>query len=139
MRPSEALLLRWRDVQIKRRTIEDKNTGKKDFKWGAVIQISPDTKTGRREVICPAGVFFNRIHKHYTSHGFTCKKDDLIFRNIGTKNSRADQFVGQALTLSFLRKLGMNLLLISLHLRKVIHLLTTTPFTVVGASSSTND
>lgn len=109
MRPSEALLLRWKDVQIKRRTIEDKNTGKKDFKWGAVIQISPDTKTGRREVICPAGVFFNRIHKHYTSHGFTCKKDDLIFRNIGTKNSRADQFVGQALTLSFLRKLWYEL------------------------------
>ena len=109
LRPSEALLLRWRDVQIKRRTIERKSTGKKSYKWGAIIQVSPDTKTGRREVICPAGVFFNRLHKHYTEHGYTCGKDDYVFRNIGTKNSRADHHVGKPLTLSFLRKLWYEL------------------------------
>ena len=110
LRPSEALMLRWRDVQIKRKTVENKETGKQNHKWGAVIQVSPDTKTGRREVICPAGVFFKRLNEHYTSHGYTCNKDDLIFRNIGTKNSRADHHVGQALTLSFLRKLWYELL-----------------------------
>ena len=88
----------------------EQGTGKQNHKWGAVIQVSPDTKTGRREVICPAGVFFKRLNEHYTSHGYTCNKDDLIFRNIGTKNSRAEHHVGQALTLSFLRKLWYELL-----------------------------
>ena len=111
LRPSEALKLRWRDVQIKRKTSENKMTGKQSHNWGAIIQVAPDTKTGRREVICPAGVFFKRLHEHYANHGYTTNKDDLIFRNIGTKNSRADHHIGQALTLSFLRKLWYELLI----------------------------
>ena len=109
LRPSEALKLKWGDVHIKRRTVESKSTGRRSYKWGAIIQVSPDTKTGRREVICPAGVFFNRLHQHYTNHGFKCNKDDFVFRNIGTKNSRADNHIGKPLTLSFLRKLWYEL------------------------------
>jgi len=110
LRPSEALLLRWRDVQIKRWVVEGNTTGKKSEKWSAIIQVSPQTKTGRREVICPAGVFFKRLHKHYTDHGYATKKDDYVFRNIGTKNSRADNHIGDALTLSYLRKLWYELI-----------------------------
>ena len=42
LRPSEALLLRWRDVQIKRWVVEGKTTGKKSEKWSATIQVSPN-------------------------------------------------------------------------------------------------
>ena len=105
LRPHEAIQLRWRDVQMKKKVVESKTTGKQREEWFAVIQVSPTTKTGRREVICPAGVFFKRLFKHYESHGYKPKSDDFVFRNIGTVGQRNETHIGDALNQSFLRKI----------------------------------
>jgi integrase len=109
MRGHESCMLRWCDVELRKRVIERRN-GKKEEKWGSIIQIPADTKTGRREVICPAGVYFKRVHQLYVDEGHTPKPDDYIFRNIGTIHSRADHYVGKPLTYAFLRKLWYELL-----------------------------
>ena len=53
LRPHEALKLKWEDVQYRK---QKKKTaqGKEYERISAILQVSPDTKTGRREVICPA-------------------------------------------------------------------------------------
>jgi len=60
LRSHEALLLRWSDIQIKKKT-EISKSGKESERFIVYIQTSPDTKTGRRLVICPAGNYFKRI------------------------------------------------------------------------------
>jgi len=110
LRSHEALLLRWSDIQIKKKT-EISKSGKESDRFIVHIETSPDTKTGRRLVICPAGVYFKRIRDLYKSNlGSTPKSSDFIFMNVGTVHSRADHFVGQALTDGFLRRLWYELL-----------------------------
>ena len=109
MRPHEALLLRWNDIELKKKVVENNETGKKSEYWGVIIQVSPLTKTGRREVICPAGIYFKRLHKHYCDAGFKPHPSDFIFRNIGTKHSKGDKHFGNALTSGFLRRLWYEL------------------------------
>ena len=118
MRPHEALLLRWGDITIKERDITDWQTSSEDGKQQVEtrkqliveIQISPDTKTGKRLVISPAGIYFRRIRDHYRKHGFTCKKDEFIFKNIGSKNQHKDQHFGKPLSLNNLRRLWYELI-----------------------------
>lgn len=72
----------------------------------AHIEVSPDTKTGRRLVICPAGVYFRRIRNFYKDKtGSFPKSNDYIFMNIGTSHSKKMDFVGRPLSLDHLRKL----------------------------------
>ena len=72
----------------------------------AHIEVSPDTKTGRRLVICPAGVYFRRIRNFYRDKtGSFPKPNDYIFMNIGTTHSKKMNFVGRPLTIDHLRKL----------------------------------
>jgi len=117
MRPHEALLLRWGDITLKERVISTWQT-----KAGSAekihatskeliveIQISPETKTGKRLVISPAGVYFRRLRDHYRKHGHPCKRGEYIFRNIGTKNQHKDKYVGKALSLANLRRLWYEL------------------------------
>lgn len=110
LRGHEALLLRWSDIQIKKKT-EIGKSGKERDRFIVHIQTSPDTKTGRRLVICPAGIYFKRIRELYKSNqGHSPKSSDFIFRNIGTVHSRADHFVGKPLSDTFFRKLWYELL-----------------------------
>jgi integrase len=105
LRSHEALKLKWSDVNIKRRYEVD-SKGKKREQVIAEITVSPDTKTGRRLVICPAGVYFRQIRTIYKDEeGRVPKESEFIFRNIGTVHSRADHFVGEPLTDTFFRKL----------------------------------
>jgi integrase len=72
----------------------------------AHIEVSPDTKTGRRLVICPAGVYFRRIRNFYKDKtGSFPKPNDFIFMNIGTTHSKKMDFVGRSLSIDHLRKL----------------------------------
>lgn len=107
LRIHECLLLRWSDVQLKSKMeFSTSSPDKKRQRLIAHIQVSPDTKTGRRLVICAAGDYFKRIHKLYRDkEGRSPRKDEFIFRNIGTTHSRTDQFVGLALSDTFFRKL----------------------------------
>ena len=120
-RPSELIKLRWTDIQIKKKDeieyrpsvlssidneeipIESKIVRERLI---VHIQISPDTKTGRRLVICPAGVYFRRIRDLYKDKtGSFPKPNDYIFMNIGTTNSKKMDFVGKPLSTDHLRKL----------------------------------
>ncbi len=103
MRPHEALLLKWSDIEV--RVKQELDRGKPRDRFIAHINIHPDTKTGRRLVICPAGVYFKRIKQLYIDEGWRPDGNDYIFRNIGTIHSRADHFVGEPLTSTFFRKL----------------------------------
>jgi integrase len=117
MRPHEALLLRWGDITLKERevtTLRTKADGDEKIaetrkELIVEIQISPETKTGKRLVISPAGVYFRRLRDHYRNNGHTCKRDEYIFRNIGTKNQHKDKYVGNALSLANLRRLWYEL------------------------------
>ena len=72
----------------------------------AHIEVSPDTKTGRRLVICPSGVYFRRIRNFYKDKtGSFPKPNDYIFMNIGTTHSKKMDFVGRPLSTDHLRKL----------------------------------
>jgi integrase len=105
LRTSEALKLKWSDVILKKR-FEVDSKGIKRERVIAEISVSPDTKTGRRLVICPAGVYFRQISTIYkNAEGTVPKKSEYVFRNIGTVHSRADHFVGEPLTDTFFRKL----------------------------------
>ena len=118
MRPHEALLLRWGDITLKEREITNWSEGEQDQKMHPVtrkeliveIQVSPETKTGKRLVISPAGVYFRRLREHYRKHGFTCKRDEFIFRNIGTKNQHKEKYSGNPLSLANLRRLWYELM-----------------------------
>jgi integrase len=117
MRPHEALLLRWGDITLKERDVTHWHKGAEDGEKHpetrkeliVEIQISPETKTGKRLVISPAGIYFRRIRDHYRKNGFTCKRDEFIFRNIGTKNQHKEQYTGKALSLANLRRLWYEL------------------------------
>jgi len=75
------------------------------------IQVSPHTKTGRRLVICPAGYFFTRIRDMYTKKlGKIPNPNDFIFMNIGTSNSRKNEYVGRAITSDHFRKLWYEMI-----------------------------
>jgi hypothetical protein len=90
--------------------MEESSKGKRE-RIIAHIQVSPDTKTGRRLVICPAGVYFKRIRDLYVKEeSKSPSKNDYIFRNIGTTHSREDHFVGRPLTADHFRKLWYELL-----------------------------
>ena len=118
MRPHEALLLRWGDITLKEREVKSlrtsKDSGEKQVEIRkeliVEIQVSPETKTGKRLVISPAGIYFRRLRDHYRQHGFTCKRDEFIFRNIGTRNQHKDKFFGKPLSLANLRRLWYELM-----------------------------
>ena len=108
MRVHEALKLQWNDITF-RKKYEIENTGKSNERKReriiARIQIAPDTKTGRREVICPAGIYLKRLKELYKKEeGRMPQKDDFVFRNIGTKTSK-NSHIGNALSDSFLRRI----------------------------------
>jgi len=117
MRPHEALLLRWGDITLKEREIKNWSTESEHKKHSLEIrkelivevQVSPETKTGKRLVISPAGVYFRRLRDHYRKQGFTCKRDEYIFRNVGTRNQHKDKFDGNPLSLNNLRRLWYEL------------------------------
>jgi len=118
MRPHEALLLRWGDITIKEREVTswenstDAHKQRPETRRELIveIQVSPETKTGKRLVISPAGVYFRRIRDHYRKNGHTCKRDEFIFRNVGTKNQHKDKYTGMALSLANLRRLWYELM-----------------------------
>ena len=117
MRPHEALLLRWGDITLKERgatsSQRQKDTnGRSDTRKELIVEIhvSPETKTGKRLVISPAGVYFRRLRDHYRKSGHTCKKDEFIFRNVGSKNQHRDEYVGKPLSLANLRRLWYELM-----------------------------
>jgi len=117
MRPHEVLLLRWGDITLKEREIKNWSTKSEHKKHSLEIrkelivevQVSPETKTGKRLVISPAGVYFRRLRDHYRKHSFTCKRDEYIFRNVGTRNQHKDKFDGNPLSLNNLRRLWYEL------------------------------
>lgn len=111
LRVHECLLLKWGDIKLKSKIeLSNSDPEKKRERIIAHIQVSPDTKTGRRLVICGAGVYFKRLHKIYRDkEGRSPGKDEYIFRNIGTVHSRADQFIGMPLSDTFLRKMWYSL------------------------------
>ena len=75
------------------------------------IEVSPDTKTGRRLVICPAGVYFRRIRDFYKEKtGKLPSPNDYIFHNIGTTHSKKDKFMGKPLSTDHFRKLWYELI-----------------------------
>ena len=118
MRPHEALLLKWGDITIKEREVTSWCINPEDSKKRpetrkeliAEIHVSPETKTGKRLVISPAGIYFRRLRDHYRNHGYTCKKDEFIFKNVGTKNQHKDKYFGKPLSLNNLRRLWYELM-----------------------------
>ena len=112
MRVHEALLLKWSDIKLQKKveieTKKDKDGNEKKVerdRWIAIIQIAPETKTGRREVICPAGDYFRRLRRFYLEkEGQLPYSHDFVFRNVGTKTSK-NAHIGNALSDSFLRRL----------------------------------
>ena len=112
MRGHEALKLKWSDIELKsKKEVSSSNPEQSRDRIIVHIQISPDTKTGRRLVICPAGIYFKRLFDLYRDkEGSSPMKSEYIFRNIGTIHSRADHFVGSPLSDAFLRNLWYELL-----------------------------
>ncbi len=73
---------------------------------GARIEISADTKTGRRTVYCPAGFEFQILWEHYQKKSpIKPRRTDYVFQNIGTAHSKKDKHVGNKLNDTFLRRL----------------------------------
>ena len=137
LRPHEALKLRWTDIQLKKKdeveyrssqldtTGQNLTNDSKDVivreRLIAHIEVSPDTKTGRRLVICPAGVYFRRIRNFYKDKtGSYPKPNDYIFMNIGTTHSKKMDFVGRPLSTDHLRKLWYEFMN-DLRIEKDIH------------------
>ena len=109
LRPHEALLLKWEDIELKSK-IEVSKDGERE-RFIAHINVSPETKTGRRFVICPAGIYFKRIRELYNAElGRRPSKNEYVFLNIGSKNSRLNEFTGEHLSSSFFRTLWYELL-----------------------------
>ena len=105
MRVHELLLLKWGDITFRKKYEMSSSTGKKRERVIAHIDIPPNTKTGRRLVICPAGIYLQRLKKLYRDNdGRLPKNDDYIIRNVGTKTSK-NAHVGQPLSDSFLRRI----------------------------------
>jgi integrase len=117
LRPHEALLLKWEDITIKEREQQQyrnfqdaRNSGKTRKEMIVEIKVSHNTKTGRRLVISPAGVYFRRIRDHYRKHGHTCGKSEYIFRNIGQSNQDNGKNTGKPLSMSGIRHLWYELI-----------------------------
>ena len=73
---------------------------------GAKVEVSADTKTGRRTFYCPAGFTFHNLWKHYQSKApFRPKRTDYIFQNVGTSHSKGGNHIGNPLNDTFLRRL----------------------------------
>jgi site-specific recombinase XerD len=73
---------------------------------GAKIQVSADTKTGRRTVYSPAGRHFQMLWEHYKKYSpIKPKRNDYIFQNVGTTHSKGDDYVGKPLNDTSLRRL----------------------------------
>ena len=110
MRVHECLLLTWGDITLRKRYEIIKKTGKKVERVSAIIQIHPDTKTGRRKVICPAGIYLKRLKLLYQqTEDRMPKNDEFVFRNIGCKNSK-NAHIGGALSDSFMRRMWYEFL-----------------------------
>ena len=110
MRVHECLLLTWGDITLRKRYEIIKKTGKKVERVSAIIQIHPDTKTGRRKVICPAGIYLKRLKQLYQkTEDRMPKNDEFVFRNIGCKNSK-NAHIGGALSDSFMRRMWYEFL-----------------------------
>ena len=126
LRNHEALKLRWTDIKLKKKEeVEYRSSKSKPDssleqndeskivreRLIAHIEVSPDTKTGRRLVICPAGVYFRRIRNLYKDKtGSFPKPNDYIFMNIGTTHSKKMDFVGRPLSSDHMRKLWYELM-----------------------------
>ncbi len=111
MRIHECMKLRWSDIELRKKIEISQNSGRERERIISHIEIAPDTKTGRRLVICPAGIYFKRIRELYREkEGKAPKRDDFIFRNIGTIHSRANLYVGMPLSAEFFRKLWYELI-----------------------------
>jgi hypothetical protein len=83
-------------------------TGQNWFEFefvGAKVEVSADTKTGRRIVYCPAGIAFQKLWKHYQNGPVRPKRSDYIFQNVGTSHSKSDSHLGNPLNDTFLRRL----------------------------------
>jgi len=73
---------------------------------GAKIEISPDTKTGRRVSYCPAGFAFQKPWEYYQRESpVKPKRSDYVFQNVGTTHSKGLDYIGKCLNDTFLRKL----------------------------------
>ncbi|CAK6688470.1 hypothetical protein OGCDGJMD_00432 [Cyanobium usitatum str. Tous] len=73
---------------------------------GAKIEISPETKTGRRVFYCPAGFALKKLWEYYQSQSpIKPKRSDYIFQNVGTTHSKGVNHVGNPLNDTFLRRL----------------------------------
>ena len=110
MRVHECLLLTWGDITLRKKYEISKKTGKKRERVSAIVQIHPDTKTGRRTVITPAGIYLKRLKQLYQkTEDRMPKNDEYVFRNIGCKNSK-NAHVGGALSDSFMRRMWYEFL-----------------------------
>lgn len=84
-------------------------TGKNWFEvefLGAKVEVSADTKTGRRIFYCPAGFALYKLWGFYQKNApVRPKRSDYIFQNVGTSHSKANNHVGNPLNDTFLRRL----------------------------------
>ena len=108
LRTHEALLLKWDDVLLKSRTRtvkSGKDQGKKKRDVIAEIQVNPKTKSGRRLVICNAGIYFEQLYKLYKGQlGRSPLGSEYVFQNVGTASGK-DAFIGKPLNDTFFRRL----------------------------------
>ena len=106
LRISSLLKLRWSDVVIK-----GSKSGKHKFNDDgtitksaiAIISVPVDTKTSFRQVPTPTGKWFNNLKDLYRNEtGNKLDRNDYIFQNVGTDNSKGNRFVGNPLSQSFI-------------------------------------
>lgn len=73
---------------------------------GAKVEVSADTKTGRRVFYCPAGYAFQKLWNYYKDFSpIKPRRHDYVFQNVGTTHSKGDAHVGKHLNDTFLRRL----------------------------------
>ena len=106
LRISSLLKLTWNDVLVKS-SISGKHKFNPDGTITqasiAIIDVPIDTKTGFRRVPTPTGKWFNNLKELYRKEtGKKLQRTDYIFQNIGTDNSKGDNFIGKPLSHSFI-------------------------------------
>ena len=117
--PSRTLKLRWGDIQFKERVeVFSKGKEKERKRIIAYIQISHETKTGRRLVISRAGEYLKRLKELYRDKcGRRMGDEEFVFQNVGTIHSRADHLLPNHFRIIFFGSCGttsfMNLKLIN--------------------------
>ena len=105
LRLSESLKLKWQDIDYQTRKVKSKS-GNDGVEEIAIITVPPDTKSGRRIVPTGAGVYFRRVRELYMKQtGKTPKPTEYNFRNVGTDNSKEDNYIGKPLSNTYCRKL----------------------------------